>query len=324
MNATRPGSILFALTLTLLFTPVCEALGYPEKPIRVVVGFAPGGSNDIVARIIGQKLSENIGYPVVVDNRPGAAGNIATEIAARAQPDGYTVLMIGANNTINAALGAKLPYDIVADFAPVIRAVSVPLVLVVHPSLKVRTITDFVNLAKSRPGQLNYASSGTGSISHLAAELFKSMTKTDIVHVPYKGSSPGETDLMAGRVQVLFTGLAHTLPHIRAGRLSALGVTSARRVSVAANLPTIAEAGVSGYESSTWYGFAAPVTTPGAVVAKLNAEIHKVLQMPEVRQNLQRQGLEPVGGTPAELGAYLRSDLAKWSKVVREAGITSN
>ena len=288
------------------------------------MGFAPGGSNDIVARIIGQKLSENIGLPVIIDNRPGAAGNIATEIVARAQPDGHTILMIGANNTINAALSTKLPYDIVADFAPVIRAVSVPLVLVVPPSLNVQTVADLVNLAKSRPGQLSYASSGNGSISQLAAELFKSMTKTDILHVPYKGSSPGEADLMAGRVQVLFTGLAHTLPHVRAGRLSALGVTSARRVSVAEHLPTIAEAGVPGYESTTWYGFAVPAATPGAVVAKLNAELHKALRVPAVTQNLQRQGLEPVGGSPVELGEYLRADIVKWRKVVNEAGIKLN
>ena len=320
----RFGPLLCALAAALLIASAATAAGYPDKPLRIVVGFAPGGSNDIVARIIGQKLSENSGRSVIIDNRPGAAGNIATEIVARAQPDGHTILMIGANNTINAALATKLAYDIVADFAPVIRAVSVPLVLVVYPSLNLQTVADLVNLAKTKPGQLSYASSGNGSISHLAAELFKSMTKTDIVHVPYKGSSPGEADLMAGRVQVLFTGLAHTLPHVRAGRLSALGVTSARRVSVAEHLPTIAEAGVPGYESTTWYGFAAPAATPGAVVAKLNAELDKALRAPAVTQNLQRQGLEPVGGSSAELGAYLRADIAKWRKVVTEAAITLN
>lgn len=316
-------AIVLHLLLLLVFlrSPVAFAAesGYPQKPVRFIVGFAPGGSNDIVARIIGQRLAEDWRVPVVIDNRPGAAGNIAAELAARSQPDGYTLHLIGANNTISAALSDKLPYDIIKDFSHIILAVSVPLILVVHPALNIRTVSDLINTAKAKPGGLNYASSGTGSISHMAAELFKSLTGTQITHVPYKGSAPGEADLMAGRVHVLFTGLAHTMPLIRAGRLTGVAVTGAQRVSIAPDVPTVSEAGVPGYESSTWYGVVAPARTPPIVLARINAGINRVLQAKEIQESLMRQGLEPKGGTAAQFTQQVNAEMQKWKRVVKDA-----
>lgn len=294
--------------------------GYPQRPVRFLVGYAPGGSNDIVARILAQKLAQQWGSPVVVDNRPGAAGNTAAEITARSQADGYTMHLIGANNTINANL-SRLSYDIFKDFEHVVLAVSVPLILVVPPSLGVHTVPELVAYAKANPRQLNYASSGTGSISQMAAELFKTLTKTEIVHVPYQGSSPGEVDLMAGRVHMLFTGLAHTIPLIKAGKLRGLAVTSLKRVASAPDLPTVAEAGVPNYESSTWYGLVVRSGTPARIVGRINKDMNAILAAAEVQQTLTRQGLEPAGGTSASFTQHINSEMAKWARVVKDAGL---
>lgn len=293
---------------------------YPSKPVRIVVGYAPGGSNDIVARLFAQKLTQSWGTSVVVDNRPGATGNIAAELTARAQPDGHTLHLIGANNTINAAI-APPSYDLLKDFEHVVLAVSVPLILVVSPSINVNTVSELITLARAKPRQLNYASSGTGSISHMAAELFKTLTKTEITHVPYKGSAPGEADLVAGRVHVLFTGLAHTMPMIRAGRLRGLAVTSAQRVASAPDIPTVQEAGIPSYESSTWYGVVVPARTPAVVVTRINKDMNATLGMADVREALAKQGLEPRGGSAKEFAAHVRAELSKWARVVKDAGV---
>ena len=297
------------------------AQSYPTKPIRMIVAYPPGGGTDIVGRMMAQKMSEDFAQTVVIDNRGGAAGSIGSEIAAKSVPDGYTILMGNvAPNAINVSLYAKLGYDPVRDFEPVSLVASTPNILVVHPTLAVKTVSDLIALAKAKPGTLNYPSAGLGSSSHLAGELLDSIAGVRMVHIPYKGGGPALTDLLGGQMQLMFATMPAAMPHVRSGKLRAVAVTSAKRSQAMPELPTIGET-LKGYEASTWYGVLAPARTPRPIVTKLHGEIVKILGVAETRDKLLLQGFEPVGGTPAEFGAYIKSEIEKWGKVVKAAGI---
>jgi tripartite-type tricarboxylate transporter receptor subunit TctC len=312
---------VFALA-ALAISSAAHAQVYPSKPIRMIVAYPPGGGTDIVARMVAQKLGETLGQGVLVENRGGASGNIGTEVAARAAPDGYTVLMGNvAPNAINASLFKNLPFDPVADFAPVSLVASTPNILVVHPSTPARTVKEVIALAKSKPGALNFASAGVGSSSHLAGELFRILAGAEIVHVPYKGAGPAMVDVLSGQVQLYFATMPAAMPHVKSGKLVPIAVTSARRSPALPDAPTIAESGVPGYEASTWYGLLAPAHTPAAAVARLHDGIVKVLADATLRDRLGEQGFEPVGNSPEEFGAYIKSEIAKWGKVIRDADI---
>jgi tripartite-type tricarboxylate transporter receptor subunit TctC len=298
-----------------------HAQAYPAKPIRFIVPFPAGGATDVVARTVGQKLSENLGQPVIVDNRPGAGGNIGAEVVANAPADGYTLLVCSAAEVaINVSLYKKLPYDPVKDFAPVTLATSAPLVLVVHPSIPARSVQELIGLARSRPGQLVYASSGSGGPQHLAGELFKLMAKIDMVHVPYKGGAPAITDLVGGHVQLFFGGLPPALPHVRANKLRALAVTSAARTQIMPTTPTISESGIKGFAIDNWQGMMAPAKTPAEIVTRLNTELVKALRLPEIKQRLFDQGTEPVASSPQQFHAYIKSEIEKYADVIRKSG----
>lgn len=301
-------------------TPRPGQASYPSKPIRMLVGFSPGGGTDVVARIIGKKLSETWNQQVVIDNRPGAGGLVAFEMTAKANPDGYTLMACSPSFAIQPSIAGKLPFDPLRDFAPITQASASPYLLVLHPGVEAKSVKELIDLAKANPGKLNYASGGIGSAQHLTAELFKLMTGTNIVHVPFKGAV-NVTDVIAGRVQMLFSGLPQALPHVQAGRLRALAVTTPSRSSVVPTVPTVAEAGVPGYEVTVWYGILATGRTPKPIVDKLNAEIVKALQSADVRQQLTGLGLDPVGSSPEEFGAKVRAEIAQWAKVVKQAGI---
>jgi len=315
--------VLKACALAVLAVPApAHAQAYPAKPVRMIVAYPPGGGTDIVGRMVAQKLGESLGQSVVVENRGGASGNIGTELAAHAAPDGYTILMGNvAPNAINVSLFKNLPFDPVADFAPVSLIASTPNILVVHPSTPVRTVGGLIALAKAKPGTLNFASAGVGSSSHLAGELFRILAGADIVHVPYTGAGPAMVDVLSGQVQLYFATMPAAMPHVKSGKLVAVAVTSTRRSRALPDLATIAESGVPGYEASTWYGALAPAHTPPAVIARLHAEIVKILADAAMRDRLADQGFEPVGSSPGEFGAYIKSEIAKWGKTIRDAGI---
>jgi tripartite-type tricarboxylate transporter receptor subunit TctC len=316
----RSTALLLAAALA-TFAPPATADVYPAKPIRFVVAFPPGGGTDIIARSIAQKLSERLAQQVLVDNRPGAGGNIGTDIVAKSAPDGYTMLMGSAGPlAINASLFATMPFDPVRDLAPVTLAASTPNVLVVHPSLKVSSVKELIALARSRPGAINFASSGHGTPAHLAGELFNSMAGVKLVHVPYKGAAPALADLLGGQVQLMFSTMPPALPHVKDGKLRALAVTSLKRSPAMPELPTVAEAALPGFEANTWHGVVLPAGTQPAIIARLNREIVAILHLPEVVERLSSQGAEPVGSTPEEFAAYIRSETVKWAKVVRESG----
>src|SRR5437016_11299545 len=315
-------SLLFLCIALACVAGAALAQDYPTKPIRLIVPFAAGGGNDNVARLVGKHLSDSLGQPLVIDNRPGAGGALGAEVAARAAPDGYTLFLGGVgSHAVNPNLNDSLPYDPIRDFAPVALLAQAPLVLVVHPSVPAASFKAFVALARARPGQLNYASNGNGSSSHLAAVMFDSMTGVDMVHVPYKGLSPALTDLLSGRVQLMFSSVVAILPHVKAGKLRGLAVTGSRRLASMPNLPTIAESGVPGYEASSWYGVLAPAGTPREIVARLNAELVKALEQPEVRTSLLAEGAEPIGGTPEQFAAHIRSEKERLGKLIRKAKI---
>ncbi|MBI3937434.1 MAG: tripartite tricarboxylate transporter substrate binding protein, partial [Betaproteobacteria bacterium] len=295
---------------------------YPTKPLRVIVPFPAGGGTDILARMIGAKITEAWGQPVVVDNRPGGSTVIGTEIVSKAPADGYTILFTASTHAVNASLYARLPYDSIRDFAPVTLLASAPNILVVHPSMPTRTLNEFIAFAKARPRQINYGSSGNSGTGHLAMEMLKSMTGIDLVHIPYKGGSPALNAVLAGEVSTLFNNIIAAVPQVKAGRLYALGVTSGKRSSAVPNVPTIAEAGVPGFEALAWFGVFAPAATPPKIVASLNAEIARVLRLPEIRKRLLIDGAEPVGNSPQEFAAVIRADIAKWARVIKAAGIT--
>jgi tripartite-type tricarboxylate transporter receptor subunit TctC len=316
------SQVLKAFALAALAISAAHAEVYPAKPIRMIVAYPPGGGTDIVGRTIAQKLGETLGQSVVVENRGGASGNIGTEIAARAAPDGYTVLMGNvAPNAINVSLFKNLPFDPVADFAPVSLVASTPNILVVHPSTPARTVKEVVALARSRPGTLNFASAGVGSSSHLAGELFRILAGADIVHVPYKGAGPAMVDVLSGQVQLYFATMPAAMPHVKSGKLVPIAVTSLKRSQALPDVPTIAESGVPGYEASTWYGLLAPAHSPDAAIARLHESVVKILGDAALRAKLADQGFEPVGDSPKEFAAYIRSEIAKWGKVIRDAGI---
>ncbi len=294
---------------------------YPAKPVRLIVPFPPGGGTDTLARIVGQKLGETLGQQVIIDNRPGAGTNIGAEIAAKSAPDGYTVLMGNISHAINVTLYSKLSYDFAKDFAPVSLLASTPNILVVHPSVPVKSVKELVALAKARPGQLDYASSGSGSSAHLAGELFLNLTGVKMTHVPYKGGGPAVIALVGGQVSVGFATTPSVIAHVKSGKMRGLAVTSAQRSPSTPELPTISEAGVAGYEAGTWYGFLVPTGTSKEIVARLHAESVKLLKLPDVRQRLDNAGFDPIGNSPEEFGAYIRSEIEKWGKVVRTAGV---
>jgi tripartite-type tricarboxylate transporter receptor subunit TctC len=295
--------------------------GYPSRPVRVIVPQSAGGSTDLAARIVTQRLSDALGQPIVVDNRPGAGSLNGTETVAKAAPDGYTLLAVAASFTINPSLHEKLPFDPVRDFAAITRIAALPHILVVHPTLPVKSVKELTALAKAKPGELNYASSGVATSTHLAAELFRHMTGTDMVQVPFKGGAPGMVGLLSGQVQLYFATISTALPHVKSGKIRALAVTSAKRSIVAPEYPTIAEAGVPGYEHASWVGLLAPAHTPATVVTRLNSEVVKIVNTQEVKAMLLRDGLEPVGDSPRDFGAAIKAEVEKWNKVVRAAGI---
>lgn len=314
------GVTSFALAAALAI-PLAAAQEYPVKPVRFVIAFSPGGPSDILTRLMGTKLSEALGQTFIFDNRPGAGGNVAGEIVAKAPADGYTLLM--GNNSIlatNASLYKNMSFDPVKDLAPVALLASQPNILVVHPSVPVKSVKELIAFARARPGQLNYASSGSGAAAHLAAELFKSMAGVRMVHIPYKGASPALVDMLAGQCQVMFATALSVQPYLQSNRLRPLAVSTSKRARIMPELPTVAEAGVPGFEATTWHGVVATGGTPSAVINKLNAEINKILKQPDVNSTLTRQGAEVLGGTPQEFAAYIKIEIPKWSKVVRDSG----
>ena len=298
-----------------------SGLAYPAKPVRIVVPSSPGGGTDILARIVAQKLSENLRQQFVVENRPGAGQVIGIESVARSAPDGYTVLMAASAIVINEVLYAKPPYDTLRDFVPVTLGASLPNILVAHPALPVKSVRELIAFAKTRPAQLNYSSAGSGTSPHMSMELFRTMAAITITHIPYKGTGPATTDLLAGQVQLSMPNVLTALPHIKAAKLRALGVTSGKRAAGLPDIPTIAESGVPGYEAIQWYGLLAPAGTPRDIVNKVQAETARVLLLPEVKERLSADGAEPVGNRPDEFAAYIRAELVKWDKVVKSAGI---
>lgn len=296
---------------------------YPAKPVRIVVGFPPGGINDIVARLIGQKLTEALGQPFLVDNRAGASGTIGAGFVAKAKPDGYTVLLGSVSNVVmvtNQYL--HLPYDPQKDFAPVSLVAASPNILVVHPTLPVRTLKDLITLAKKHPGELSYASAGYGASNHLTVELLKITTGINIVHIPYKGDTPAVTDVIAGQTPFMFATLPVALPHVKSGRLRAIAVSSAKRTALAPEVPTVAESGLPGFEVSVWVGLLAPAGTPAAIIDRLSQEAVKAARLVDIREKLAAQGVEPVGDSPAEFATVIKAEMAKWRKVAKAAGIT--
>ncbi len=304
----------------LLLSIHAYAQSYPVKPVRIVVPFPPGGTSDILARTLGQKLAEEWGQQVVVDNRPGAGANIGAENVARSAADGYSLLILSTAHTINPSLYKKLAYDPVKDFAPVTMLVATSQVLVVHKSVPVSTLKEFIAFAKKHPGELLYSSAGSGSQPHLSAELFKTMTGINYVHVPYKGAPPAMVDLLAGHVALTFATAPSAVPYVKSGQLRALGVSTAKRIAALPDVPTIAEAGVPGYETTGWNGLVAPAGTPAPIIEKLNGAFVKVLRTPAVASYLSGQGADPDPGTAAEFAAYIKAEIAKWAKVVQDSG----
>ena len=304
--------------------PAAQAQDYPARPIRFIVPQSAGGSTDKVARVVAQRLSDVLGQSVVVDNRPGSGSLNGTELAARATPDGYTALVVAASLSISPAVRKKLPFDVVRDFAPVTQLVDLQHLLVVHPTVPVHSVKELIAAAQAKPGALNYASSGIATSTHMAAELFRYMTQTDMTHVPYKGGGPGITAMLAGQCHLYFATISTALPHVRAGKLRGLAVTSVKRSVAAPEVPTIAEAGVPGYSHSSWIGMLAPARTPEPILKRLHTESVKIVQSPDVKKLLLREGLEANGNTPQEFAADLKEEIAKWRKVVAAAGIQPN
>ena len=309
-----------AAVALVLAAPATLAQSWPAKPIRVVVPFAPGGGADIIARILGQKMSETWGQQVLVDNRAGASGNIGAEIVAKAPPDGYTLLMASSALAINPNLYKSVPYDAVRDFAPISQPALLPNILVVHPSLPVKSVRELVALAKAQPGQIAYASAGAGTGTHLAAEMFKLQAGVDMVHIPYKGGGAVIADLLGGQVPLTFATLPSVMPYVQAGKLRAIAMTTTNRWPGLPAVPTIAGSGYPGFEISTWIGLLAPAGTPREAVTRLHGEVVRILKLGDVQQRFSTLGMEPVGDTPEQFAAYIKSELAKYAKVVRESG----
>jgi tripartite-type tricarboxylate transporter receptor subunit TctC len=313
--------VIGVVTIFAAVVPTASSQSFPVKAVKGVVSAAPGGGNDFVARVLAPHISENLKQPFVIENRGGSGGVVGTDFVAKAVPDGYTLAMCFVNFAIFPSLYKNLPFDPINDFAPITTLAGTPLILVVHPSLPVRTIKQLVALAKAKPGALNIASTGAGSVGHLAGELFKVLTGTNMVQVPYSGGAPAITALLSGEVQLYFATVPAALTQVKAGRLRALAVTSARRMGLEPELPTIAEAGVPGYDVTGWFGLLAPARTPKAVIAYLNAEVNKAIKLQDVRERFATEGLEPLGSTPEEFAAIIKNDIEKWARVAQSAGI---
>ena len=319
MKPLMPVALLAALLLSL---PVQAATAFPTKPIRIIVAYTPAGTTDILARAIGQKMSETWGQPVIVDNRAGAAGNIGTEVAARATPDGHTLIMgTAGTHGINVSLYRKLSWHPVNDFAPVSLSAMVPNIMVVNNSLPVKNVREFVAHVKANPGKLSYGSPGNGSTAHLSVELFKSMTASTIVHIPYKGSAGVLSDVMGGQIAVTIDNMPPYIPQVKAGKIRALAVSTNKRSSAMPDLPTIAEAGVPGYEAGAWFGLLAPSGTPKTIVAQLSAESARILKLPDMSKRISELGAEPVGSTPEQFAELIKTEIAKWAKVIKDANV---
>ena len=319
MKRLMPVALLAAALLSL---PLQAASAFPTKPIRIIVAYTPAGTTDILARALAQKMSETWGQPVIVDNRPGANGNIGTEVAARAVADGHSLVMATAGtHGINVSLYRKLNWHPVKDFAPVSLTAMVPNIMVVNNSLPVKNVKEFIAHVKANPGKLSYGSPGNGSTAHLSMELFKSMTGANLVHIPYKGSAGVLADVMGGQIAVTIDNMPPYVPQVRAGKIRALAVSTAKRSSAMPDVPTIAEAGVTGYEAGAWFGLLAPAGTPKAVVAQLSAESARILKLPDVSKRISELGAEPVGSTPEEFAALIHSEIAKWAKVIKDANV---
>ena len=320
MAGRHAGSWMLGMLLGLVAASA-GAQDYPNKPIRLIVPYPPGGGTDIVARILTEPLTSALGQPIIIDNKGGAAGNVGTDIAAKAPADGYNVLFTLSSHTINPKLYPKLPFDVEKDFVPISLSAMIPQILVVHPSVPANNVRELIALAKAQPGKLNYASVGTGSPGHIAGELFKLKTGVDIVHVPYKGGGPAVTDTIGGQVQMLFVSMPAAWQHVKSGRLRAIAVTSAKRSVAAPDVPTIMESGVPDFVVDSWYGALAPAKTPAAAVARLQAAFAQALQNPQVREKLLLQGAEAADVTPSEFDRIIRDELAKWDFVIRAANI---
>lgn len=319
---SRISRVAFALSSIVLAVSTAHA-AYPDKPITLVVPYTPGGVTDALARAVAKSLSDRVKQPVIVENRAGAGANIGASAVAKSNPDGYTLLMgSAATHAINASLYKKLNYDHIKDFAPITLVAEVPNILVVHPSLPVKSVPELIAYAKARPGALNFGSSGAGGTIHLSGELFKSMAGVNLTHVAYKGSAPAVTDLLGGQTQIMFD--SSVVPHIKSGKLRALGVTSAKRSSALPDVPTIAEAGLPGYEATAWFGILAPAGTPEPVIARLNNELNAVLRDPAVSTWMASQGFEAGGGSPADFAAHIKKETVKWARVVKESGATAD
>jgi tripartite-type tricarboxylate transporter receptor subunit TctC len=319
LAAAGLGAVIFTASGGTLAQGV--ATSFPSKSITIVIPATPGGAIDLTARVIGPKLTDAWGKPVVVENKAGATGIIGTEFIAKATPDGQTLVLVASSHAINPSMFKKLPYDTMKSFEPVVLTHVLPLMLVVHPSLPVKNVQELIAYAKANPGKLSFASSGPGGAPHMSGELFKSMAGLDMIHVPYKGSTAAHSDLLAGRVSLMFDTVSAISPHVKSGALRALAVTTAKRSAAMPDVPTMAEAGMKGYETSTWGGVLAPAGTPKDVVAKLNGEINKALAAPDVRQRMLDAGIEPAGGTPQQFTTFIQSEMAKWAKVAKTAGI---
>ena len=318
MLKTRTAAMLACAALA---TPAFAQPAYPSKPVRIISIFAPGGGNDVICRLVAQQLTERLKQQVIVENRVGANGIVGTEAVARAAPDGYTFTLIPSGHTVNASMYKKLPFDSLKDFTPITLAGSGPLVLAVHPSLPLKNVRDLIALAKSRPGQLTYVSSGIGASGHLAGALFDTMTGTKMEHIPYKGMSLAVSDLMGGQVSMTFGTSLSVIPHVRTGRLRALATTGAQRSPALPDLPTVAESGVLGYEAGLWYGFVGPARMPPEIVQRLNAEIVAILAQPDTREKLASQGLDARSSTPEEFARIIASDIVRWAAVVQKLGL---
>lgn len=327
MNKTALNKITGSLVLLALVSTVApvHAQPYPTKPIRMVVPSAPGSGPDLIARVVAQKLTESLGKPVVADPRPGAGGSLGAEIVAKSPPDGYTLIMGSAgSHSVNSALYPKLPYDAVKDFAPISLVSTAPNILIVHPSLPVKSVKDLVALARAKPGDLTFGSGGNGSTAHLSGELFRVLAKVNMVHVPFKGAPAAVIGVMTGEISLAILNLPPALPHVRSGKLKALGVSTAIRSSAVPDIPTIAEAGLPGYDAGTWYGLLAPAGTPGDIIARLNAELVKGLRSAEMKKRIAAEGGDVIGGTPDEFTAVIKRDIEKWTRVVAASGAKAN
>ena len=315
------ASITVVLASVLLLAPIAHAQTYPAKAVRIIVPFAAGGNTDFTARSIAERLTPVFKQQVIVDNRPGGATNIGSEAAARAAPDGYTILMGGASNAINMSLFQNLPYDTVRDFEPITLCVQGANVLAVHPSVPAKNLRELIAVAKAQPGKLNFASSGLGSSNHMAGELLKMMAGVNIVHVPYKGNAPALTDILGGHVEMIFSGVPALIPHIQSGRIRAIAIGSLKRFPAIPNVPTFDESGVKGYEATTWFGLMAPAKTPKDIVTRLNVEVDKIIKSAELKERFVNEGLEPMGGSPDAFAKFIRSEIDKYAKVIKVANV---